>query len=409
MIGIEKYSHFGGKHIESANLKNLLAHHGVKNPHTDKPFSEALCFGIAGGIGIGYSFCPSVVRHRISSGISIVGRHCIYATGPTWYQGFCDRLGIQTRVTETSAKGKAYKNLLAELEDEKPAIVWCGSTDLPFLGRPLESCGLYMHTFIVHGVDDNQGIAFGADRAPISVEITLKDLEEARNRVCSHKNRTMSIAPPEAISTATLKDAVEQGIQAALDEMMHKPKMKTFSLPGLEIWAKMICNDKNKEGWGKAFPDGFLYSAFREVYKTIESVGTGGGLYRLMYADFLNEAADITGRSALKEMSDLYRDIGKEWAKLADAALPKSLPIFKETKDLLKKQRKSFESKKDPNQQEFLDTIQQLHAIENKERTTHEVTVENTQALRERLRERIIQLHQRETDAAIQLTEVIQS
>src|SRR5262249_31648748 len=56
---VENYAHFGGKHGESAALKNLLTHAGVRNPVTGAPFTEALCFGIAGGIGAGYSFCPS--------------------------------------------------------------------------------------------------------------------------------------------------------------------------------------------------------------------------------------------------------------------------------------------------------------------------------------------------------------
>jgi len=62
-MSVSGFSHFGGRHGESATLKNLMAFHGVKNPLSGAPMSEALRFGIAGGIGAGYSFCPSVVRY----------------------------------------------------------------------------------------------------------------------------------------------------------------------------------------------------------------------------------------------------------------------------------------------------------------------------------------------------------
>src|SRR5258706_10312420 len=34
-------------------LRTMLAHAGVRAPHTGEPFSEAMLFGIAGGIGVG--------------------------------------------------------------------------------------------------------------------------------------------------------------------------------------------------------------------------------------------------------------------------------------------------------------------------------------------------------------------
>src|SRR5687768_8564061 len=131
------YSWFGGRHGEAASLRGLLAHAGVKHPAGGEPLSEALCFGIAGGIGAGYSFCPSVIRYGGGSGVSIVGRHKVYATSATWYEGFCERIGAATRITETAAKGKASANLTAELDAGRPAVVWCGRHKLPFLGGSL--------------------------------------------------------------------------------------------------------------------------------------------------------------------------------------------------------------------------------------------------------------------------------
>ena len=120
---VDGYTHFGGRHGEAAAIRHLLAFQGVIDPTTGRPFTEALCFGIAGGIGAGYSYCPSVVGWGRGSGVSVVGRHKQYATDAAWYQGFCDRIGATTRITETAAKGKAYRNLVAELSEGRPAVV----------------------------------------------------------------------------------------------------------------------------------------------------------------------------------------------------------------------------------------------------------------------------------------------
>jgi hypothetical protein len=139
------YAHFGGRHGESAAIKNLLAFAGVGNPVTGEPMSEALCFGIAGGIGAGYSFCPSVPRYGCASGVSVIGRYKSYATDATWYQGFFDRIGAATRITETGGKGKAYQNLVSELEGGRPVVVWCSRARLPFLNGPAASCDLWVN------------------------------------------------------------------------------------------------------------------------------------------------------------------------------------------------------------------------------------------------------------------------
>src|SRR5213593_33642 len=51
---IPNFQHFGGQQVETAALRHALAQLGVVAPHTGELFSEALLFGIGGGIGLGY-------------------------------------------------------------------------------------------------------------------------------------------------------------------------------------------------------------------------------------------------------------------------------------------------------------------------------------------------------------------
>jgi hypothetical protein len=393
------YTHFGGRHGESAALKNLLAFTRVTRPDTGQPFSEALCFGIAGGIGAGYSFCPSVPRHGTGSGVSVVGRHKSYATDAGWYQGFCDRLGITTRITETSGPAKAYQNLIAELKAGRPTVVWCARGLLPFMGEPMDSCNLWMHSFIVCGVDEGRGIALGADRAPTPVSLTLDQLAAARGGICSHKNRTLTIDPPQALTAASLREAVVAGLRACAGELLEG-KMKTFSLPGLEIWAKMITNDTNKDGWPKVFADGLLYCALRDVFDSIETAGTGGGLYRELYADFLDEASVILRNDALADLAYTYRNLATAWTELAEAALPETAPAIAETRDLLREKRRLFEEVGAGATQASTTIAGRLRMLEGKLRADLPLGPDDRAAILSDLRRRIVDLHGAESRAA---------
>lgn len=325
---IVPFSWFGGRHGEAASLRGLLAHAGVRNPASGEPLSEPICFGIAGGIGAGYSFCPSVIRYGCGSGVSIVGRHFSYATSGVWYENACERLGLKTRITESSSQKKAFQNLVDELAAGRPAAVWCARSMLPFMHDLESSCGLWMHCFVVYGIDTDKGIAYGSDRAPTPLTISLDDLAAARAGVYSHKNRTLTIDPPvKPLIAATLKAAIQSGIRACAGELI-KGRMKTFSLPGLEILAKRIANDSSKDGWLKVYQKGLLYYALRDMFDSIETAGNGGGLFRKLFADFLAEAADICKRPSLKSLSDDYLRLATEypaisWSRSETSSRPK--------------------------------------------------------------------------------------
>lgn len=56
------------------------------------------------------------------------------------------------------------------------------------------------------------------------------------------------------------------------------------------------------------------------IIRMQEEIGTGGGGFRLMYAAFLSEAADVLGRDELKTASAMMTEAGDKWRQFALSA-----------------------------------------------------------------------------------------
>jgi hypothetical protein len=119
--------------------------------------------------------------------------------------------------------------------------------------------------------------------------------------------------------------------------MLH-PEMTNFGLSGLEKWADLVANPKDKKGWPAVFSkDADLYKALTQVYYWLELFGTGGGAARPMFARCLDEASVILRVPRLKRCADRYRALGAKWTDLTDFARPVDKPT-----DLMKRKQKLF-------------------------------------------------------------------
>jgi hypothetical protein len=360
---VEDYTHFGGVHFESANLKNLMRWAGTENPLTGKPFTEAQCFGIAGGIAAGYQWCPSVPGADFGSGVSVIGRVKLYSTNGAWYRDFFDRTGIVTDIRETGGAKAAMANLREPLEKGQPVVAWCSPMKIYPLGTWTSTCGMY--SVVVHGIDERTGEAHIGEEAATSRTISLEDLMWARNRVCSLKNRTLTLAKPKTLSLAQAKRAYAAGIRECAADFA-KPRLGTFNLPGLEEWTKVIANGKSKRGWLVAFPGGRMYRALRDAFDSIETAGSGGGLMRALYAEFLEDAAAALNRPALAECAAKYHALAKNWTSFADQLLPDDVKPFAKTKKLLRARESAYKSKGVAGMKEVEAAGKQLAALEAK-------------------------------------------
>ncbi|MBX3413875.1 MAG: DUF4872 domain-containing protein [Pirellulales bacterium] len=380
-------------------MANLLASARVRNPLTHRSLSEAMCFGLAGGLGAGYSYCPSLVRHGQGSGISVVGRYRALATGADFCRGALERLGAKVTIQETGGAATGFKQLVEGLAHGQPVLVYCA----PLADTHLGWAGTYgMYVTLVERIDLHNDVAYVGDCAPDTFAIPLDELAQFRSRVNSHKFRSLRIDAPSKLSESTLKTALISGIRACADDFA-RPTLQTYGLPGLTEWAKVITNTKSQRGWPRMYKGGLIYLALRDMFDSIETAGTGGGLYRTLYADFLDEAADQARRPAWRSCAEHYRELANRWTELAEAALPSKFKLFKETKQLLRKRRELWLAKGPKAAKQLVEVAARLKTIETELREKFPLGDEERLAHLESLRTRILALHASEVEAAARL------
>lgn len=114
-----------------------------------------------------------------------------------------------------------------------------------------------------------------------------------------------------------------------------------FGLNALQHWAKMLTNTRNKNSWARYFPPGGgMFAALAGdglipgLYEWINAWGDGSA-ERKRYAQFLDEAAILLDRPALKEAGEIFRQSAVLWRELAENSLPSDKPILHEAGQLI--------------------------------------------------------------------------
>ncbi len=397
VYNVPGYNHFGGNHYETASLQRVLAYSGITAPHTSQPFSEEMLFGLGGGLGITYF----VFEFGEVPSMYIGTRFHLELIRPA-----IKRLGLKFKVQETAGEKSAERQLKQFLAEGKPVICWADRASMPYFGLPKEAIKYYYHILNVYGFDEERAEVQVADLANHPLTIPAETLALSRAAITSQKNRILAFEPPYALDN--LETAVVEAIQANTKYMLEPP-INNFGVKALSKWADLLTNARDKKGWPKIFPPGLhLYQALYNIFFYIESYQTfGGDVFRSMYGRFLEEAAIITGKTALKEIASEYYTLNKQWRAFAEAALSDTIPLFKETKEIIRQRDQQFLEKGMINQSDSGQRQNRLASIKNEVSVEFPMSqTEVTQLLAE-LREHLLGLYQGEEKAATELRLVV--
>ena len=327
---------FGGRHAETAAVKNVLARLGVIAPHTGEPFTEAMLLGIGGGVGGGYWVFE--YKSHPDPLLSLFTRHAWY--GPEVFLGaLCERLGVLVVTKETTSARRAEKHLRDALGNGSPPIAWIDLASTPHALQPAAFSGAVPHIAVVCRIDDAAGTVELDDRAAVPWTMDLAELAQSRAAVRGSKHRLMVVEPPPG--ALDLKRAVAEGIRACYDELLSPPAhlpawaAQNCGLAAWAKWADLLENAKDRKGWPKVFKPGrHRYQGLSQIYRAVE-IESAGGAFRPMYAEFLEDASAILAIPPLQDVAAQYRALGDQWTALATAALPDAVAPFRRARELL--------------------------------------------------------------------------
>lgn len=342
MALLNNYSHFGGRHWETGTVFNYYSYRAGSSPqfnapHTGRPYSEALLLGVSGGITLGY----------FTFAYKGYDPQCNVLTRNTFdpMETMLARLGVVQEVQHTQKAERAVAKLVDVLADGVPAIVWADMWSMPYNGLDYDKGMWGVLPLIVYGYDGETDRVAVADRAAVGLSVTTAELAAARGRVKKNKFRLMTLGAPDG---GKLAGAVRLGIGDTIRLFTEKPpkgSRNNFGLQGLQYWAKMLRNVRNRSSWEKLFPAGIpLYAGMTTAYNFAFLFGKGlaGDGERGLYADFLDEARVILNKPALGEVADLYRECAKLWQVLGQKLLPDEVALLREARELLTRRHRVF-------------------------------------------------------------------
>jgi hypothetical protein len=388
--------HLPGNVPATTALRILLTRAGVVAPHTGEPWSEALLFGIAGGIGIGvFSFYYE--REDVAT-FFVGGRHRWY-DDQRYLVDALERLGGTPILQEAGGARAAEAQLRASLAEHGPCIAWVDSGALPHRAAPDALSGSGYHVVTVYELDDANGTALIGDLADEPIAIPLADLAKARARIKKDRHRLLSLG---AVGTLPPLDAlVRAGMRACHEELLHPAlpgAAANARLDALRTWGERMEGSAAKERWERVYrPGRNFFRGLCAMHDFIEHYGTGGGLCRPLFADFLAEAAGALAQPALASLGETYAELGRGWIDLADTALPDDVALLREAKALLA-HKAALVHAGGPTA-ELGAAWAQLDALEQQAAEVFPLSDASCRELRLLLRERILALHRSEVDA----------
>ncbi|HEX5671785.1 MAG TPA: BtrH N-terminal domain-containing protein [Acidimicrobiia bacterium] len=325
---LSEYQLRGGFNPETAALANALASRGISDPTTDSPISEALILGLGGGLGAGYILWE-FAEHGGERRLVTTAFRNQWQYPDRWLRKTCERLGVPVTVFETGGEKRAAKQLNEALDAGLPAMAFVSTADLPYWHLPEEEAGWLGYTITLYGREDGRFLVDDRNRGRLTV--SEAEMAVARGRIPSYKNRLL--VPDPAATELTLERLVASIDLALAEQVEHlASSSESFSLPAIRKWARMLTDERNPKAWPRVFADGrFLLRALVSTYESVTEAGILGGNLRMLFVEFLIEAARLTDRD-LDAPAAAYRQAAAAWERFAATCL--SVPLVKQVVDL---------------------------------------------------------------------------
>jgi hypothetical protein len=295
-----RFATYPTHHCVTGSLKHVYDHHGYQ-------ISEDLLLGLGRGLGFVY--------FHIKGTDPFFGGRANFA-GPK-EEGLEKTAGKRTGVTveshaSTSARN-AQSTLRELLELEEPTLLYLDMGFLPYFDLP-DGYHFGGHAIAVAGYDPDTGRVLVADRDRELHPVEWDVLERARG------SQYKPFPPRHTWYTfdfAAAHPPVAADVRRSIGEVCHGMLAPPIANLGVKGIRKAI---RETTRWPEILDaDALRRTCFNVAMFIDRRGGTGGGIFRYMYARFLGEAASITGERGLIAMGTKLNAIGDLWEEVAAA------------------------------------------------------------------------------------------
>jgi hypothetical protein len=287
------FTHRTGVHCGSSALADVLRLRGID-------VSEPMAFGLGAGLGFYYLVSPALSPSHLFQG-----------RAAHLERTAAEVLGAPYREREEEDAARAWAAVRAAVDRGVAPILSTDLSELPYWRTKTRFGG---HRVVLVGYDAARGVALLADGdRPELEEVPLDAIERARASIAppfgTGGRPWLEIdAPPRA---RPLGDAIRDALRRQARDMLLDPD-GGMGISALERFAADL------PSWpARATGEADRAWCFRYAYQVIEVRGSGGGLFRALYARFLREAEAIVPALAALGLAGRMEALAAAWSRLA--------------------------------------------------------------------------------------------
>ena len=399
MPTLPNFTQFKGNYWDTASIRSVLDYQGAIAPHTGEPYNEAMMLGISGGIAFGYF---TFHYKGYDPQVNLLTRNTFDPM-----QRIFDRLGIEVKQVRTASPDRAAKNIVKAIESGKAPIIRPDIYSLDYYGFPPDDMTWGCMPMVCFGFDPD-GDAMLADRSRLPWNVPAADLIKAMGRVKKDRYGLMLLGEPD---NDLLPAAIRAGLRDTVQLMLEKPPKgaaRNFGIKALQYWQDML-KGSGKGSWKREYGAGAAMMAAHTSAYTFLTPAFGKTFHadRDLYADFLRQAAVALEEDALNDVAALYDKAAKAWENVIYDLLPTHIWEFERAVLAIDRAANSFRFA-GPNEYGIPagNRDELASRIKNADEAFVEYSEAELDAVREKLRKRVMTVRRAENRAVLALKEV---
>ncbi len=303
---IEDFMPRGGMHCVTNSLKQTFEYNGW-------PLSEAVLFGLGGGVGFTYI--------QLADAPMISGRGKVFE----FEQQLANRLGVQFKCKASKEADKAFIKAKALIENNVPVMIYADMSYLKYMNLEPDS-HFGGHSIVLFGFDEEKEVFYVSDRdasdfwirtpkGEIHEDFHIVGFEEMK---AARSSKYRPFPPRNRWIEFDFKDIqpinkrmIHEAVRETANHMLNAPA-KLLGINGIHKFAKEVLK------WDRFTEDKLRRSGITNYFMIHKDGGTGGGLFRKMYGQFLKEACEKYKVQSLEGYGERFGQLSEAWDAIGE-------------------------------------------------------------------------------------------